>query len=69
MNSPKRLIFGVLSCLLLATGFAQAADRIDPMTNGVPLTSKGRSERLGSWNDIPTPCLSCNLSGQKLADK
>lgn len=32
MNKPKRLILGVLSCLLLAVGFARAADRFDPMS-------------------------------------
>jgi hypothetical protein len=39
MNTTKRLIYGVLSCLLLAAGFARAADRLDPMNNNLSLTS------------------------------
>ena len=40
MNTTKRLVFGVLSCLLLAAGFAQAADRLDPMNRILPVTSE-----------------------------
>jgi hypothetical protein len=32
MNSLKRLLFGLLSSLLLAAGFAHAADRFDPVS-------------------------------------
>ena len=32
MNTTKRLIYGVLSCLLLAAGFARAADQLDPIS-------------------------------------
>jgi hypothetical protein len=35
MNSIKRLVFGVISSLLLAAGFVRAADRLDPMTNSL----------------------------------
>ena len=32
MNTTKRLLLGVFSSLLLAVGFARAADRVDPMS-------------------------------------
>lgn len=32
MNKTKRFFYGVLSSLLLAAGFARAADGLDPMT-------------------------------------
>lgn len=31
MKNTKRLILGVISSLLLAAGFAQAAEKIDPI--------------------------------------
>ena len=42
MNSTKRFLFGVISSLLLAAGFARAADGLDPMTKS-----------LGNANDNP----------------
>lgn len=33
MKTSKRLVFGLLSSLLLAVGFVRAADRLDPMNN------------------------------------
>ncbi len=33
MNASKRLLLGVVSTLLLAAGFARAADRFDPMNH------------------------------------
>jgi hypothetical protein len=35
MNTTKRLVFGVLASLLLAVGFAQAANRLDPVSLSV----------------------------------
>jgi hypothetical protein len=35
MNTLKRLVLGIISSLLLAAGFAQAADRLDPMTQSL----------------------------------
>ncbi|HEX2852134.1 MAG TPA: hypothetical protein VHO24_02770 [Opitutaceae bacterium] len=35
MNTTKRLVFGVLASLLLAVGFANAADRLDPMSANI----------------------------------
>lgn len=35
MNTTKRLIFGILSSVLLAVGFAKAADQFDPMTRNI----------------------------------
>jgi hypothetical protein len=32
MTTLKRLLLGIISSLLLAAGFAHAADRLDPMT-------------------------------------
>ena len=32
MNNAKRLVFGLLSSLLLAVGFVRAADRLDPVS-------------------------------------
>ena len=39
MNSTKRLIFGILSSVLLAGGFARAADRLDPMSQSLRPTA------------------------------
>ena len=39
MNSIKRLVFGVISSLLLAAGFVRAADRLDPMTNSLRIST------------------------------
>jgi hypothetical protein len=36
MNNIKRLLFGALSTLLLAVGFARAATHFDPVSNDVP---------------------------------
>jgi hypothetical protein len=35
MKKTKRFVFGVLSCLLLAAGFARAADRLDLINNNL----------------------------------
>jgi hypothetical protein len=35
MNKTKRLVLGVISSLLLAAGFAQAADRLDPLSKSL----------------------------------
>ncbi len=32
MNNAKRLVYGLLSSLLLAVGFVRAADRLDPIS-------------------------------------
>jgi len=39
MNTTKRFLFGVLSSLLLAAGFARAADGFDPMTKTLGSTA------------------------------
>ena len=52
MNSTKRLVFGVLSSLLLAGGFARAADRLDPMTQSLRPTA---SDVVVSDGPVP-PC-------------
>ena len=38
MMKLKRLVFGVLSSLLLTAGFAQAADELDPMSRSLART-------------------------------
>jgi hypothetical protein len=35
MNSINRLVFGVISTLMLAFGFTRAADRLDPMNKSL----------------------------------
>jgi hypothetical protein len=39
MNKTKRFLYGVFSSLLLAVGFARAADGFDPITQGVDSTT------------------------------
>jgi hypothetical protein len=41
MNSTKRLFLGGLSSLLLAAGFARAADRLDPMNQSLHSSTMG----------------------------
>ncbi len=52
MNYLKRLLFGAFSTLLLAAGFARAADRLDPVTNDL---SKSGQEMRGA-PDCVTMC-------------
>ena len=40
MNKLKRLMFGVLSSLLLAVGFVQAANHLDPMSRTLGVNSE-----------------------------
>lgn len=49
MNTTKRLVFGALASLLLAVGFANAADRLDPM-------SRSAGTILGVADDPAPPC-------------
>lgn len=37
MKNLKRILFGVLSSLLFATGFARAAEQLDPVSRAVTL--------------------------------
>ena len=43
MNTTKRLFLGVLSSLLLAIGFARAADRLDPMSSSLGVSSNANA--------------------------
>ena len=54
MNSIQRLVFGVISSLLLAIGFVRAADRLDPMTNS--LSSSIDNGTLGVAAPCTDPC-------------
>ncbi len=56
MNASKRLILGVISTLLLAAGFARAADRLDPMNQAVYSPSKGIVLSDGTPTP-PPPCV------------
>jgi hypothetical protein len=47
----KRLFFGLISSLLLAAGFARAADRFDPMTRSLGSPIAG----YGAVDDSPGP--------------
>jgi hypothetical protein len=50
IQTAKRFVFGLLSSLLFAVGFAHAADRLDPM-------SLGMSAPVTHSDDPPTdPC-------------
>jgi hypothetical protein len=40
MKNLKRLVFGVLSSLLLAVGFVQAADHLDPMSRSLSVNQE-----------------------------
>lgn len=40
MKNLKRFVFGVLSSLLLAVGFVQAADHLDPMTRSLSMNQE-----------------------------
>jgi hypothetical protein len=51
INSIKRLLLGVLSSLLLAAGFVRAADTLDPVVKGAPVSA---SESLGFADDCTT---------------
>lgn len=54
MNSITRLVYGLLSSLLLAAGFVRAADRFDP-TNNSSTNSFGESQ-LGIAAPCTEPC-------------
>ena len=55
MNSPTRFLLGAASSLLLAAGFARAADRIDPLAAGLPSSPPGRAADVASASCNP-PC-------------
>ena len=57
MNSTKRLIFGVVSTLLLAVGFVRAADRLDPMSQGLRATASDIVVADGGTPPCAAPCL------------
>lgn len=62
MNSIKRLIFGVVSTLLLAAGLARAADRLDPMSQSLHLSS---GDVVLSDGPVP-PCTTSCVGGSDL---
>ena len=53
MNTTKRLLLGVISSLLLAIGFARAADRLDPMSSSLAVSSN-------TVNATSLPALGCS---------
>lgn len=53
MNSTKRLVFGVISTLLLAAGLARAADRMDPVSRDVRVSA---SDIVLADDPPPPPC-------------
>ena len=59
MNTPRRLLFGLLSSFLLAVGFAHAADRLDPMTHSLR-TSPGSILTDGPTPPCTWPCMDQN---------
>lgn len=57
MHSSKRLVFGILSSLLLAVGFVRAADRLDPMSQSL----RPSMSEIVLDDGPPPPCVSpCN---------
>jgi hypothetical protein len=52
MNITKRFCLGVLSTLLLAAGFAHAADRFDPITQS--LASSMHRPLMDDGDPVPT---------------
>jgi hypothetical protein len=59
MNKIKRLVLGVISSLLLAAGFAQAADSFDPLSRSlgsdVNTFAGAASEPCSSLCDVNEP--------------
>jgi hypothetical protein len=63
MNSIKRLVFGVISSLLLAAGFVRAADRLDPMTNSLRISNDNAT--VGIAMSCTVPCtVPCEIASQ-----
>lgn len=57
MKTTKRFLFGLLSSLLLAAGFARAADGLDPMT-----TNLGADANNHVASTAAEPCISpCDI--------
>jgi len=50
MNSINRLVFGVISTLMLAFGLTRAADRLDPMNKSL------RNSLDGTLSNAAAPC-------------
>jgi hypothetical protein len=53
MKNTKRLVFGLISSLLLAVGFVRAADSLDPVVKDAAVSS---SQTLGVADDCSTQC-------------
>lgn len=53
MNSLQRLLLGLLSSLLLAAGFAQAATKCDPLTTQ---TARSGAPGLRAHTPCSIPC-------------
>lgn len=51
MNSITRLVYGLVSTILLAAGFLRAADHFDPMNNSLQLANKQNS------TGVAAPCI------------
>lgn len=63
MNSLKRLVFGVISSLLLAAGFVRAADRLDPMTKSLRISNGNTT--VGVAAPCTVPCtVPCDIASQ-----
>jgi hypothetical protein len=60
MNSITRLVYGLISSLLLAAGFVRAADRFDPMTNSLRVSTGHDS--LGA---APPCIMPCDIASQE----
>jgi hypothetical protein len=55
MKSIKRMMFGIVSSLLLSAGFARAAQHVDPMTQSIAPASQA-NVNMTPAPDCSMPC-------------
>jgi len=56
MKTTKRMLFGLFSSLLLAIGFARAADVLDPISRSLSAADQDRGALLASLDCDGMPC-------------
>lgn len=58
MNTNKRVFVGLVSSLLLAAGLSRAAERLDPLSHQLTITSESLElHRSGPGLPCATPCV------------
>jgi hypothetical protein len=59
VKAITRLLFGLVSSLLLAAGFVRAAEKLDPLaSNGLAVRSELRADTPAPMCE--PPCIACN---------